>query len=196
MDGYHVALFLHIASLMAAGAAASLSHFAQIRRDRSTTVREAREWHTLLLVSSRAFPGVILTLLVTGGVMLSRHTGWSWQDGRVQAGLVGLVILGANGGMLGKRGKAMAADLAAREQASPTDAPPPMRDAVAERMSWMAIGIVVGEIFVMSNKPPLVPALIVVAISALSSVLIGTRVGGHTRPLSPVTVHSGVAQPV
>ena len=197
MDGYHIALFLHIASLMASGGSTSITHFARLRRARSTTISAAREWHGLLLVSARTFPFVLLVLLLSGGFMMSQHGGWSWRDGWVETGVLGILLLGMIGGVLGKRGRAMADVLAAHEASAGADAPPPpLRDALAEKLAWMNLGIALGEAFVMTTKPALLPALAAVAVGALATIMVGRRLGGGSHELHSESTRPVITQPV
>ena len=49
MDAYHIALFLHIVTLLVAASATAVTKLAVGRRIRARTVREALEWHELLI---------------------------------------------------------------------------------------------------------------------------------------------------
>ena len=129
--------------------------------------------------------------------MMSRQTGLSWRDGWVETGVLGILLLGMFGGILGKRGRAMADVLAAHEASTGADAPPPpLRDALAVKLSWMNLGIALGEVFVMTTKPALLPALAAVAVGALATIMVGRRLGGHSPVLHPAGAQPAMPQPV
>jgi len=51
MDAYHIALFLHIVTLIVAASATAVTKLAVGRRIRARTVGEALEWHNVLMSS-------------------------------------------------------------------------------------------------------------------------------------------------
>lgn len=173
MDAYHLALFLHLLALFAASAASALTHLAEARLHRATTVREARQWHALAGSSARIFPIVIVLLLVTGGVMISQGGGVSWRTGWVAAGVVGVVLLFLNGGALGRRGGMLARELARQEAERSADAAPIVsHDPVAARLGWANTGIAIAVAFVMVVKTALAASLGVVALGAVLGAVI------------------------
>lgn len=157
MDAYHLALFLHLLSLFAASAASAVTHLAEARLHRATSVREARQWHAVAGSAARTFPIVIVTLLLTGGLMVWRSGGvFAWSTGWVAAGVAGVIVLFLNGGVLGRHGGMLARELARQAaersaEAAPVIAPAP----VAARLGWANTGIAIAVTFVMITKPAL-----------------------------------------
>src|SRR4051812_32593127 len=81
MDRYHVALFLHIVSLVVAAAATSVTKLAVGRRARARTVSEALDWHNVLESSAKLFPMCLAAFVITGFYMLSITHVSPWSTG-------------------------------------------------------------------------------------------------------------------
>ena len=56
MDRYHVALFLHIVTLIVAASTTAVTKLAVARRLRARTIGEVIEWHNVLMSASKIFP--------------------------------------------------------------------------------------------------------------------------------------------
>ena len=162
MDGYRIALFIHLAALVAAAWASSRTHLAETRAHRAANAGEALQWYMIAGKAARIFPVVIVLLLATGGYMMSRG-GYTWRDGWVVSGVVAALLLFAVGGVLGARGRAGARALAQSDAA----APPPAPDFVAARLSRLNTGIALAAMFVMVTKPSLVISLATLALGAI-----------------------------
>jgi hypothetical protein len=174
MDGYHIALFVHLIALVAASAAAALTHFAEGRCRRAATVTEALHWHELTGSVAKVFPIAILTLLATGGFMVGNGRVWSWSAGWVDAGITGAVLLFVIGGVLGARGRVAGRELARLAAESNAGQAPGLRhDPLVPLLSWMNTGLAIGVVFVMTTKPPLTGALLVLAVAAAAGAALG-----------------------
>lgn len=174
MDGYHTALFLHLIALVAASAAAGLTHFAEGRCRRAATATEALHWHEFTGSVAKVFPIAIVALLATGGFMVGDGGAWSWSAGWVEAGIAGAVLLFASGGVLGARGRATGRELARLvAEAKAGDAPALRHDPLVSVLSWMNTGLAIGVVFVMTTKPPLGGALLVLAVAAAAGATLG-----------------------
>ena len=162
VDGYRIALFIHLAALVAAAWASSRTHLAETRAHRAATAGEALQWYMIAGKAARIFPVVIVLLLATGGYMMSRG-GYTWRDGWIVTGVLAALLLFAVGGVLGARGRAGARALA---QGDP-GAAPPAPDYVAARLSRLNTGIALGAMFVMVTKPSLVVSLAALVAAAI-----------------------------
>ena len=109
MDAYHIALFLHIVTLIVAASATAVTKLAVGRRIRARTVAEALEWHNVLMSASRLFPICLVVFVITGGYMMSVIHVSLWSSGFLVAGLVGVALLFASGTFLGIKGNALKA---------------------------------------------------------------------------------------
>jgi hypothetical protein len=178
MDRYHIALFVHILAVMVAAGATAVTKLAATRRARSKTVGEVLDWHGVLSSASKLFPMCLAAFVLTGAYMLSVGRIGVRSNGFVVAGIVGVVLLGATGGYLGKNGNAlrkMLEQLAASkgaDQPAPKLIPPP----VVAALPLVNTGIAVAVVFDMVVKPTSVPiALGVVAIGIVSGAVKGMR---------------------
>ena len=63
-------------------------------------MREALDWHNVVMSASKVFPIVLLAFVVTGSYMLSINR-VAWSTGFVVSGLTGVVILLTGGVFLG-----------------------------------------------------------------------------------------------
>lgn len=169
MDGFHIALFLHLLALVAAGAASAATHLAESSAQHAATVRDARAWHLRASKAARTFPTVILVLLLTGGYMLSQRGGASWRDGWITEGVLACAVLVVSGAVLSARARAVGHAMAHLD----ADAPSTMhRDAVAMRLAWMNTGVAIATMFVMVTKPAFAGSLIAIAVGAVLGVAI------------------------
>jgi hypothetical protein len=178
MDGYHIALYIHLLALVSAACASSLVHFAEARRGKAVTPGEALQWHRLVGVTSRTFPIAILLLLATGSYMVSTSGNALWATGWVKAGVIVSVLLFVVGGVIGARAKRMSRTLAELAQSQPAAAHFPRHDSVIHMLSWLNSGMAVGIVGVMAMKPSVVGSTAIVAAAALLGVGISMR-GGH-----------------
>ena len=182
MDAYHVALFLHIVTMIIAAGATAVTNLAVGRRARARTVREALEWHDVLISTSKLFPISLGLFLATGVYMVSRGGLRAWSSGFVVAGLVSIALLLGSGIYLGVKAKALRAVLerAANgepEAPAPTLVPPPL----VAILPAINLGVVLGAVFDMVTKPVGVPvALGVVGLG----IVLSAGAGWLRRPAS------------
>jgi hypothetical protein len=166
MNGYHIALFIHLLALVAASAAAAIVHFADGQGQRAVSPDEALRWQDLVDVAARVFPAAVVTLFATG-IFMMYQAGWMWSAGWIVAGALGAVTLAVVGRILGMRGAGRRREIVrAREESRPVSASP----ALDEALSWGNTGLAIGIVFVMVTKPALPGALL--------SVLAGMAGGG------------------
>src|SRR3954470_18077577 len=130
MDRYHVALFIHILTLVIAASATAITKLAVTRRIRARTVGEALEWHGVLSSTARLFPVCLALFTITGSYMLSLTAGVKWTSGFVVAGFVGVALLLVSGVYLATKGRALQKFLeemakGGSDRSMPTPAGPP-----------------------------------------------------------------------
>ncbi|HEU4641864.1 MAG TPA: hypothetical protein VFS44_05355 [Gemmatimonadaceae bacterium] len=171
MDGYRIALFVHLLALVAASCASAIVHLAESKRRRAATAHEALQWLQIAAKAAPTFPIVLLVLFATGGYMVTAQHGWSWSAGWVDAGVLGVVLLFVNGSVIGRRSRAAGRALAgiangsAPEQALPHDPLVPV-------LSWSNTGLAMAVVFVMATKPELAGSLIALAVGIAAGMTI------------------------
>jgi hypothetical protein len=176
MDRYHVALFLHLVTLIVAVSATAVTKLAVARRMRARTIGEVIEWHTILTSTAKLFPVCLASFVITGSYMLSVANTHVWTSGFVVAGFVGVAWLLASGIYLAMKGKALKTVLenmakAGADRPAPKLVPPPFVAALPAINSGVALAVV----FDMATKPASVSVALSViaagiAISAIASI--------------------------
>ena len=184
MDRYHIALFIHIVTLVVAASATAVTKLAASRRARARTIAEVLDWHGVLMSSSKVFPVCLAAFVITGFYMLSISRANVWSSGFVVAGLVGVTLLLVSGVFLSTKGRAlkhMLDEMAKRgaDQPAPKLVPP----ALVAALPLINTGISLSVVFDMVTKPSSIPV-------ALSVVAIGIALGaaGRMRRPAPVAV--------
>jgi hypothetical protein len=162
--------------LLVAIAAAGIAHFAEGRLGAAETVASARPWAALLARTAPVFPLALLVLLASGAYLV--HRNFTWSRGWIEAGLLGLVLLFANGaGVVGGRNRALKSALAtAREGPVTEELVQLTRRHIGGIASWANTGLAVGVVFVMTTKPGLGGSLAALAVAMLFGILVALRV--------------------
>jgi len=177
MDIYHIALFLHIVTLIVAASATAITKLAVGRRARARTVGEALDWHNVLVSTSKVFPICLASFVLTGSYMVSVIGMHGWSSGFVVGGLVGVATLLASGTFLGIKGRALTQVLETvaeegMDRPAPRLVPPPLVAALPAANTGVSLGVV----FDMVTKPTSIPlALTVIVIGAALTTVIAMR---------------------
>lgn len=168
MDRYHIALFLHLLTLIVAVSTTAITKLAASRRMHARTIGEALEWHTVLMSASKTFPACLAAFVITGSYMLSVANAHVWTTGFVVAGFAGVALLLASGIYLSLKGRALTGVLenmakAGLDRPAPKLVPPPLVAILPVANTGIALAVA----FDMTTKPASVPvALLVIAIGA------------------------------
>lgn len=177
MNGYGIALFLHLLALLAAIGASAVIALAMHRIRAARVAGEALQWLGTCKAVANVFPVALLTLLASGAYMV--HRAWSWDAGWIWAGLAGVVFLGAAGDRLeGGRAKRIAQALAA-DPAAPLQGR--LAELVRDPVWWTAAtvnhAVALAVVFVMATKPGLggSVAALVVAVAVGAAVAVPLR---------------------
>lgn len=177
MDAYHIALFLHLVTLIVAASATAITKLAVGRRIRARTAREALEWHDVLVSSSKAFPICLVLFFVTGAYMVGVLGARAWSSGFVVSGMVGVTLLLGSGAYLGAKAQGLRHVLLNIVNASP-DAPAPrlVPPPLVALLPLVNTGIALAVVFDMVTKPASVlVALGVIALGIVASVGLALR---------------------
>jgi hypothetical protein len=192
MNGYDLALFLHLLALLAAIAASTVVHVSMEKTRSSGTGGDALQWLGLAHAFSRVFPVALATLLGTGGWMV--HGRWPWHDGFVEAGLAGVAILAVSGGVVeGSRARRLAAALAARPGDSLEHAASLVRDPVWWCASWGNTGVALAVVLTMVAKSSLAASFAALAVGLAAGCCVGLA-SRRRAPGPNESVYEGMAR--
>ena len=171
MTGYTIALFLHIVGALGMFVALALESVAWAGLRRSAAVQEARGWLGLLGLVRRVGPASLGLILVAGLYMTATVVGWTaW----ILVALAAFVV--SNGRSLPAIERALQIETG------------PISDALRQRMSApilaasvrMRTALALGIVFLMTTKPDVVGALVVIVVAAALGV-VASRVGTEPR---------------
>jgi hypothetical protein len=150
------------------GAAAILG-VSLFRLRAAQTLADALPWGILAGKTERAFPVAILGLFLTGAYMTSDV--WTWSTAWIDVAIVSLVVIAAQGVLIaGRRAKALERALEANGAGQLSDG---ARAMTCDRALWIVSfanpGIVLGVVWVMTQKPG--------AAGAIAAVVVGYVIG-------------------
>jgi hypothetical protein len=169
LDTYRTVLFLHLLSLFVGIGAAAILGLSLFRLRAAQTVADALPWGILAGKTERAFPVAILGLFISGAYMTSDV--WTWSTAWIDVGIVSLVVIAAQGALVaGRRAKVLERALEANGAGPLSER---ARALTCDRALWIVSfanpGIVLGVVWVMTQKPG--------AAGAIAAVILGYVVG-------------------
>ena len=165
MDTYHTVLYLHLLSLLAGVAAASIATLCLFRLRAAETLMDAVPWGMLAGRVGKVFPLVLLGFFATGAYMTSDV--WTWDTGWIDVGIVALVVLALQGPLVAKsRAKLLENAL---KQNGPGPLGEPARRLARDPALWVASlsnpALVLGVAWVMTQKPSTAGAIVGVLVA-------------------------------
>lgn len=173
MTAYETVLFIHLLSLFIGIGAAGVLVVCLFKLRAAATVEDAVPWGSVAGKTGRVFPIAIVGLFGSGAYLTT--DGWTWDAGWITVGIAGLAVLAVQGPLLGERsGKKL-------ERALHANGPGPLGEH-ARRMTrypglWIgefsSIGLVLGIVWNMVEKPDLAGAIA----AAACGYLVGAGVG-------------------
>jgi hypothetical protein len=169
VDTYRTVLFLHLLFLFVGIGAAAILGVSLFRLRAAQTLADALPWGILAGKTERAFPVAILGLFLTGAYMTSDV--WTWSTAWIDVAIVSLVVIAAQGVLIaGRRAKALERALEANGTGQLSDG---ARAMTCDRALWIVSfanpGIVLGVVWVMTQKPG--------AAGAIAAVVVGYVIG-------------------
>jgi hypothetical protein len=167
VDAYRTVLFLHLLALFIGIGTAAILGLSLFRLRGASTGAEALPWSILAGKTERAFPFAILGLFVTGAYMTSHL--WTWSTGWIDVAIAALVVVAAQGALIaGRRAKDLERTLQAN---GPGPLPTDVRNKTCDRALWIVSfanpGIVLGVVWVMTQKPGTAGAIAAVVVGYL-----------------------------
>ena len=177
MTLYAFALFIHIVGSLLLCTAFTAEGIGLLQLRRATTDSAVRQWEGVLGLGRVFGPASVVTILATGLYMMISSWGWvPW----IAVGLFAWVLIAVLGAVNGIRLSLTIRQLPAGA------APGTSLQSPAFVISWVTrLSIAVGIVFLMTNKPDLLAALLSIAITAAVGVGAGvamTRRGATRSP--------------
>jgi hypothetical protein len=178
LDAYHVVLYIHLLSVFIGIGAASIMMACLFQLRAAQTLGDAVPWGTLAGKIGHVFPVAILGLFATGAYMTTDV--WTWSTGWIAVSIAGLAIVALQGPLLGERnGKKL-------KQALMANGPGPLGEVARRRARhpglWIAdlanIGIVLGIVWNMTQKPGTASAVAAVVIGYAAGAIAAWRLSG------------------
>ena len=172
MDSYHIALFIHLLTLIVAAGVTAITKLAAARCARARTIGELQEWHGVLMSAARLFPLCLAFFVASGAYMLAVTHAAVWTSAYVVAGVTGVVLLLASGAYLGAKGRALR-DVLSEMVRTGADRPAPkmVPPRLVTALPAVNTGIALAVVFDMVTKPESVT--VALGVIALGIVLSG-----------------------
>ncbi|MGH2449519.1 MAG: hypothetical protein ACRDFS_13080 [Chloroflexota bacterium] len=164
MNGYNIALFFHITGIVALFGADAVEFAALYLLYRAINVAQVRQASGMAVTLERVFPVALVLILGSGIYMVLRS--WSFTDGWVLVALVSLLLGAAIAPIL--QGRRFSAIHAMSEVCPDGPVPAEMRLKTLDPGLWGGVmvlaGGLLGIIFLMTTKPGLIEAVIVILV--------------------------------
>ncbi|GAC1306838.1 MAG: hypothetical protein NVSMB27_45050 [Ktedonobacteraceae bacterium] len=158
--GYTIALFLHVLGAIGLFVAMSLYLVSVVHVRQAQTVEQVRDWISLAAKAGPGIGGSSLILLAPAIYMVL--TVWGFGTPWVLASLIVFVLQWVLGSAIG--GRHAATVLQAAKAAPLGPVPPALREQISSPALWLGevirIALLVGVVFLMTNKPGLAGTLI------------------------------------
>jgi len=179
MDSYHIALFVHLLTLIVAASVTAVTKLAAARRMRARTVGELQEWHGVLMSAARLFPICLAFFVASGAYMLRVAQASAWTSAYVMAGLTGVVLLLASGVYLGAKARVIRDVLTemarhGADRPAPTLVPPRL----VSTLPAVNTGIALAVVFDMVTKP----TSLTIALGVIALGIVLTGAGAMRKP--------------
>jgi hypothetical protein len=183
MTLYSIVLFLHVVAAMGLFAALGIEWVLLVHLRRASSGEQARTWLTLFLRLRPLF-GLSLAIILLAGLYMTIDV-WGW-DPWILVALGSMVMLGAIGGALtgtrmaaigramGEGGGAVTASLRGR-----------LRHPALLASLQLRTALVLGIVFLMTNKPGLVGTLVTIGVAVALG--LAPTLAGIGRDRSPAT---------
>jgi hypothetical protein len=191
LDTYRTVLFLHLLSLFVGIGAAAILGLSLFRLRAAQTVADALPWGILAGKTERAFPVAILGLFITGAYMTSDV--WTWSTAWIDVGIVSLVVIAAQGALVaGRRAKVLERALEANGAGPLSER---ARALTCDRALWIVSfanpGIVLGVVWVMTQKPGTAGAIAAVILGYVVGALAALQFGKPVAAAEVAAVAAG-----
>ena len=163
MSLYNVALFLHVIGAIGYSAAVVVTLLGLVALRRANRVEQVRTIVGLIGLSDPV--AVVSALLILTAGLYMTITVWGWQMGWINIALVTVVLTATLGvAIIESRRKAIAR-LVQEDDPLAEELNRRIHDPVLGTALYTLVGLVIGIIFLMTNKPALEGSILVIVIS-------------------------------
>jgi hypothetical protein len=184
MSVYSVSLFLHLIGVVCLLGAALMMHLMGTRLRTAATVEEVRTWLGFGRSIQLFFPVASIVLLLTGLHMAGSN--WDFRQPWIVVALVALLGLLPVGPVI-QRPRFMAMGMAAGK-ATPGRVPPELRALLLDPAPWRLLsattGVGLGNLWIMTQKPGWLGAVVPLLVFALLGWLYGGTLVSRDRQAS------------
>jgi hypothetical protein len=186
MTLYAFALFVHIVGSLLLTTAFTAEGIALFQLRRATTGDGVRQWEGVASLARVFGPASVVTILASGLYMMVMSWGWvPW----LAVGLLAWVLIAVLGAVNGIRMSVTVRQVIA----GATQISSLRRRSFV--ISWLArLSIAAGIVFLMTNKPDLLPALLAILVAAAIGAGAGVAVSRTADPAAAVGRHGGEAR--
>ena len=165
MDTYNAVLYLHLLSMLAGFAAASIVTLCLIRLRAAQSVAEAVPWGMLAGKIGLVFPLVLIGFFATGAYLTNEV--WTWDTGWIDVGIVSLAVIAIQGLLVAKyRAKLLQKAL---KENGPGPLGEPARRMTRDPALWVASlsnpAIILGVAWVMTQKASTIRSIAAVLVA-------------------------------
>jgi Predicted integral membrane protein (DUF2269) len=181
MSTYNVVLFLHVSGAIGYFVAMGIWLFGLANLRRAQRVEQVRVLSNLVGRLGPLFGISVLLILVTGLYMAG--TTWGFQTGWIDVALVSLILIAPLGTAAIEPRRRAIAQLAQEAPDGPLPAALEQRthDPVLATAVQTVTSLLLGIVFLMTNKPSLVGSLVVMAFALALGLASGLLTTGRTR---------------
>jgi hypothetical protein len=180
---YAVAMFVHVLGIIAVFGGFAMQHRAGSRLRHAARYDEARPWAELLAATRTMVPSGAGMLLASGGYLSARL--WPNPPAWLVVAIVAVVFIGVAAlAVVGPRFRAIGSSVAVGE--GPLSAA--STQAIAGAAAWTTLaatnGAALGTIWLMTARPALVEAVLVVLVPTIVGGIVGLRVARGAHPVA------------
>jgi uncharacterized membrane protein len=181
MSAYTLVKFLHVSGAIGYFVAVGLLLFGVAALRRARRVEQVRVLADLLGRSGPLF-GISVLLILAAGLYMTFDL-WGFQTGWIAVALVSLLLIAPIAGVIVESRRRVIARLAhdAPDGPLPATLLARIHDPVLATTPWTVTALLLGIVFLMTNKPPLPVALLVMAIALVLGLASGMLVSGTSR---------------
>ena len=165
---YSVVLFVHLLAALALACSLSFEALSVVRLRRSTSLDEVGLWMNLVPGLPAMAMGSWLVLLLSGGYMTSKMSGWTfvWP----KAAILAMVLIAPLGAVTGRRMRMIRRELASGASTE-SELLSALRNPIFKFSLYVRAWVIAGIVLLMAEKPGMVESAAIIAVSVIAGLL-------------------------